>query len=292
MFDFHTHTVISDGYDTPEQVIGMAAEYGLSAVAITDHNEILEEYPELREKYRGRIRLFNGAELSSVYHYGDGQRVEVHIIALNFDSELLRETVDRISFDRETYLMKIREKLSEWDIAIPDYETLRVLYPEHKHIGRTQIADYMVEHGYASDVDEAMDEYIGTYGHRKAYVEVLDYANYEPVEEIVRAVIRAGGIPVLAHLFSYRLSDEESRRLVADFQQAADGAPAGIEVYYRKYSEADQGRLMEIAREHGLLVSRASDYHGREGHSLMTRDYPGWNCPEKTVYDALTEAEK
>ena len=288
MFDFHIHTVRSDGYDTSKAVIQKAMEDHLSAIAITDHNVILPEFPKLCEQYRGNIRLVNGSELSSVYTCADGKRIEVHVIALGFESGLLKDTVDRIFFDRKGFIHEIAKKLLQCGISIPDYDTLKTLYPEHEHLGRIQIADYMVKHGYSSTVDEAMDEYIGTYGCRKAYVEVLDYANYEPLEKIVQAVIRAGGIPVLAHLFSYRLSDEESRSLVSHFKQAADGATAGMEVYYRKYSEADQGRLMDIAREHDLLVSRASDYHGREGDCLMNQQYPGWSIDEKTVYDLLT----
>ena len=36
--DLHTHSVFSDGTDTPEELLRRAEELGLSALALTDHN--------------------------------------------------------------------------------------------------------------------------------------------------------------------------------------------------------------------------------------------------------------
>ncbi len=288
MFDFHIHTTKSDGYQTPEEVVSMAVEEKLSAIAITDHNVILEEYPDLQKKYQDQIQLVNGVELSSIYQRSDtGEPLEVHIVALGFDSDRLRETVDTTCLDQRGYVQAMIEKLRECGIAVPDYDTLRDLYPEHEHMGRTQLADYMVKHGDAATEEEAMDEYVGIYGKRKAFVNEMEYSHYHSVEENVKAILDAGGIPVLAHLLTYRLPDEECLRLVKSFRELARDAPAGMEVYYRKYSADGQKKLAEIARAHGLLFSRASDYHGRKGHSLMTAEYPGWECSDKTVFDVL-----
>lgn len=288
MFDFHIHTNRSDGNLTPEEVIGMAVEEKLSAAAITDHNVILEEFPDFQKKYRDLIQLVNGVELSSVYQRGDnGEAQEVHIIALGFDSSRLRETVDSTWLDLRGYLQAMIEKLRACGIEIPDFDRLRELYPGRAHIGREQVAAYLAEHGDAATRDEAMDEYVGIYGKRRAYVNEMEYSHYHSMEENVKAIIHAGGIPVLAHLLTYRLPEEECLRLVKSFKELAQGAPAGMEVFYRKYSEEEQEKLAEIARAHGLLFSRASDYHGREGHSLMTAEHPGWECSDKTVFDVL-----
>lgn len=288
MFDFHIHTTKSDGHQTPEEVIKMAIKENLSAIAITDHNVIMEEYPALQKKYQKQIQLINGVELSSIYKRSDTEEpLEIHVIALGFDSERLQKTVDTTYLDQKAYLQEMILKLHECGIHIPDYEKLRELYPEHEHMGRLQVADYMVKHGYAATEDGAMDEYIGLYGERNAYVNEMDYSHYHMLEKNITAIIRAGGIPVLAHPLTYRLPEIELQRLVEQFKQVAEDAPAGMEVYYRKYSEEEQMKLAEIARTHHLLFSRASDYHGREGHSLMTADYPGWKCSDKTVYDVL-----
>ena len=290
MFDFHIHTTRSDGHQTPEEVIAIAIGEKLSAMAITDHNVLLDDYPELQKKNKKQIQMINGVELSSIYIRSDnGEPLEIHIIALGFDSKQLRETVDSTYLDQKAYLQAMIQKLRQLDIIVPDYGILRELYPEHEHMGRLQVADYMVKHGYAATEEEAMEEYVGIHGKRKAYVNELDYSHYHLMEENVTEIVRAGGIPVLAHPLTYHLPDEELQCLVKQFQKAADGAPAGMEVYYRKYSEEEQNKLAEIAREHDLLFSRASDYHGREGHSLMNAEYPGWRCDEKTVFDILSK---
>lgn len=290
MFDFHIHTTKSDGYRTPEEVIQMAIDDKLSSIAITDHNVILKDYRAFQKKYHDQIQLINGVELSSIYERSDnGGSIEIHIIALGFDSERLRETVDTTYLDQKAYLEEMIKKLRKCGIVVPEYETLRELYPEHEHMGRIQVADYMIKHGYAATEDEAMDEYIGSYGNKRAYVNELEYAHYHSLEENIRAIVRAGGIPVLAHPLTYRLPDDELMCLVDHFTHIADGAPAGMEVYYRKYSENEHKALAKIANDYRLLFSRASDYHGRDGHSLMTADYPGWKCAEKTVFDAFRE---
>ena len=39
--DLHTHSVYSDGSLTPEEIIDVAVDLGLTAISITDHDNIL-----------------------------------------------------------------------------------------------------------------------------------------------------------------------------------------------------------------------------------------------------------
>lgn len=285
MYDLHVHTRYSDGRKTPEEVIEEAADLRLPVLAITDHNEILEELPELRKKNEGRIHLVNGCELSTVFRLKDGSSEEIHIIALDFDSEKLRPVIERNRFDHSSYYGEMRRKLAALGILVPTYEEMKKKHPAY--VGRSNIADYMVQEGYAFSVDEVMDLYLGARGERKAFVDQLQYASFVSMEEGVRAVVEAGGVPVLAHLFLYRMPDEERRRLAAAFRKAAGDHPAGLEVFYSKYNESQWEALRRIADEYDLYYSIASDYHGRPGQQMMRRLFLEDRYEERMIHRVL-----
>ena len=267
--DCHTHTTLSDGRKTAEEVIQLAIRKGLDWIAITDHNILNKELPELRKKYGDRIRLIDGCEVSTEYRTASGERIEVHVIGLDFDPKKLAPMIKDNQFDTKEYVGAIRRALKKCNVIIPTYEDLRKLYPTPAHLGTLQIARYMVLAGYSRDVDDALDTYIGSLGQRKAYVPILDFANYISMKDAIREIIRSGGIPILAHPFTYRISEYERLRLAADFREAAGESPAGMEVFYRRYSFEKQKELKEIADQNALYYSAASDYHGREKDDLM-----------------------
>ena len=129
-----------------------------------------------------------------------------------------------------------------------------------------QIARAMLAKGYVSSVDEAFDRYIGSFGQRLAYVEnPLCYAS---LSDTVAAIRAAKGIPILCHLFYYRLDEAEQHRLLAAFQQAA-GPCAGMEVLYGRYTPEQRAVLAGLAQQYHLLPSAGSDFHGlQDGNSL------------------------
>ena len=42
MIDLHTHTTFSDGTDTPTQLINKALAAGITTIALTDHDSIVD----------------------------------------------------------------------------------------------------------------------------------------------------------------------------------------------------------------------------------------------------------
>lgn len=77
-FDLHTHTVFSDGQNTPEDMIQAAIAKGMDTIGISDHSytffdesycmaksripEYQQTIADLKEKYRGQIRVLCGIE--------------------------------------------------------------------------------------------------------------------------------------------------------------------------------------------------------------------------------------
>ena len=75
--DLHTHSRASDGSCRPGELIGLAEQAGLSAIALTDHNT-LAGLPEFLAAAEGSpVRAIPGIEFST-----DWEDVELHIVAL------------------------------------------------------------------------------------------------------------------------------------------------------------------------------------------------------------------
>lgn len=62
LIDMHCHTTASDGSLTPTEIVKLAKESGLKAIAITDHDTVdgIDEALEAGEKYN--IEVIKGIE--------------------------------------------------------------------------------------------------------------------------------------------------------------------------------------------------------------------------------------
>lgn len=265
--DLHCHTTLSDGEYSPDEVCGRAQAGGVGTLAITDHNFNNPDLDALRTRHPG-LHILRGSEISCVYETAAGDPVEIHVIALNYDpdAEALRRVLAQNQPDRRGYVNAILEKLAAHSISLGSYDDLAAMRPNTHHVGRMQIARAMLAKGYVSSVDEAFDRYIGSFGQRLAYVEnPLCYAS---LSDTVAAIRAAKGIPILCHLFYYRLDEAEQHRLLAAFQQAA-GPCAGMEVLYGRYTPEQRAVLAGLAQQYHLLPSAGSDFHGlQDGNSL------------------------
>ena len=259
--DLHTHTCLSDGNLTPEELLTAARAAGIGILAITDHNSTGDltawraAFPELT--------LIQGAEITCRY-----LQHELHVVALGIDPEdpKLRAVLAQNQPDRRPYLTAILDKLRNLGLDVGTYDELQAANPHSRHFGRMQIAREMVNRGYVNSADEAFDIYMGAHGQRLAYV--ANPLKYVSLEEAVEAILSAGGVPVLAHLYYYLLDSEGERALVRRFKELA-GDRAAMEVEYAAYDRAQRDALKALADEFGLMHSCASDYHGNlEGETL------------------------
>ena len=252
--DLHTHTCLSDGNLTPEELLTAAREAGIGILAMTDHNST-EDLTAWRAAFP-ELTLIQGAEITCRY-----LQHELHVVALGIDPEdpKLRAVLAQNQPDRRPYLTAILDKLRNLGLDVGTYDELQAANPHSRHFGRMQIAKEMVNRGYVNSADEAFDIYMGAHGQRLAYV--ANPLKYVSLEEAVEAIMSAGGVPVLAHLYYYLLDSEGERALVRRFKELA-GDRAAMEVEYAAYDRAQRDALKALADEFGLMHSCASDYHG------------------------------
>ena len=283
--DLHTHTKRFDGKLTAEELLQQAADAGIGVLALTDHNVTPPDLEELQAQFPA-IRLVRGAEVSCRYTTAHGHEVELHVVALCFDPRhpQIQDVLGRNETDRRPYINALLEKLAVYGIDIGTYDTLRSANPDSRHIGRMHLAKTMVERGYVKNIEEAFDVYLGAFGQRLAYVKnPLQYAS---LEKTVNAILAAGGVPVLAHLYYYQLSEEENLRLVRQFKALA-GSAAAMEVEYGRYPRHIRDRLASMAEEYDLMPSAGSDYHAQAAFETLEHQIPLSACTRLAEYIAV-----
>ncbi|WP_426447260.1 PHP domain-containing protein [Paenibacillus sp. S-38] len=249
--DLHTHTLASDGTRPPADNVRLAAEAGLSAVAITDHDTVggLDEALEAGRTYG--ITVVPGVEISTV---SGGE--DIHVLGYWIDHKDTR-FLERLAGLREVRDRRnemIIEKLQELglEVTMEDVlESVRSLKRERDTVGRPHIADALVRKGYVANMAEAFDRYLA-----KGAAAYVNPPRITP-SEAVGWIREAGGAPVLAHPGLYSQDG-----LIAEL--AAAGL-AGVEAYHADHTPEQEAHYEALAQRHGLLVTAGSDYHGERG---------------------------
>ena len=246
--DLHLHTTASDGMFSPEEVVGLAAEKGLEAIAITDHDSVsgVAAAVKAAESSPG-LKVIPGVEFNT--DIPDG---EVHVLGyfIDYRSQELRKELRRLRQARKRRARRIMAKLAQLGVEV-SWERVTQLAAGGS-MGRPHIAQAMLEQGYISSLQEAFIRYIGRRG--PAYVE---RERMSPVEA-VKLVVKARGLPVLAHPAGIDGLEELIEQLKA-------AGLVGLEAYYNGYSQQTIDRLVDIAAKHGLITCGGSDFHGFGG---------------------------
>ena len=284
--DLHVHSTASDGTLSPSEVVREAHARGLCAIALTDHDTMDGVAEALQAGMRlgvdPGVRLLEGIEeVAQVpdLHRGwlvreddEGHRVppagEVHVLGYfpppegwspeadpaGHGAGVVGAVIDREFYDllasrrdsRAERARKMVQRLRELGMPLSYEDVLR--QAGDAPVGRPHIARALLEAGYVESVKEAFDRWLHRGG--PAYVprEKLSPA------EAVQAIIDAGGVPVLAH--PGRIDGQWV------IQELIDAGLEGLECYYPEHTPEQTERYLGLAREHGLVVTGGTDYHG------------------------------
>ena len=285
--DFHIHSTRSDGRYTPEEVTDLAAESGVTVMALTDHNMLSPDIDQLMERHAGRLTILRGCEISCRHKFASGETKEIHVVALMYGRRAphLEELLKRNrKHNREEYISAILRKLKEnCGIDIGTYEELCAEAGESEHVGRMHVAQKLKNFGFVRTIDEGFDVYIGDFGLKKAYVESgIEYAD---MKEAVQAALSDGAVPVLAHLYYYRLTQTQQDELLETFKEYAGGFGA-METEYARYSEEQRAILRSYADKYRLAKSCGSDFHGFADSETLRNGFP------YELYEGLLERKR
>ncbi len=246
--DLHVHSRCSDGTGTPGDVVAEAAAAGLNVIALTDHDTTQGWAEAVDAAHRHGIALLRGAEVST--RRGS---LSVHILSYLHDPAHpgLTAEFDKSRRSRATRAQRMVESVAqEYDLSWAD---VKAQVTPGATLGRPHIADALVAKGHFDTRDEVFGHVLGN-GSRH----YVGYYCADPVDAI-RLILDAGGVPVLAH----PLATARGRTLTTEgIVELIDAGLAGIEAYHRDNDPDRRDWLAQLARDHGLIVTGSSDYHG------------------------------
>jgi hypothetical protein len=240
--DFHLHSTASDGVSSPEAVVQAAGVAGLQAIALTDHDTV-EGIAEARGAAEALgIGLVSGVELSA--YDGDD---EVHVLGLHLDRlEQMRDAMAIFQVARRERAAGIVRLLNGLGVRITFEDVLSVA--KDAAIGRPHVARALVENGWAMDLRDAFDRYLGA--GRPAYLDKRRIS----IPEAIQLIHLCGGIAVLAH------PGPDGNR--ARIESLAAMGLDGVEVIHPSHSAEDRARLLALTQHLDLVPSGGSDSHG------------------------------
>jgi 3',5'-nucleoside bisphosphate phosphatase len=245
LIDLHLHSTASDGKLAPHDLVYKAANLGLKVIALTDHDSVDGILPALEAaKASPAITLIPGVEISTDLTNG-----EAHILGyyLDYAGEDLAKSLEKFRDSRSNRGKRMVEKLAALGMPL-EWSRVQEIAGEGS-IGRPHVARAMMEKGYISAFEEAFNKYIGHGG--PAYVE----REKMTPEEAVALIVRAKGLPVLAHPFT--VPDPEA--MVISLKKYG---LVGIEAYYKDNTGPQTADSLRLAAKYDLIPTGGTDYHG------------------------------
>lgn len=266
--DYHLYSECSDGMNTVEEVIDLAFQAGMRAIAITDHNYFTLTKKRTVVQDGDFIEVFPACEFSTSYTVpGNGKTVEVHVIGIwpnAVDPEQFLDILQAPVKGRMEYIKAMIEQLKLLGIEV-SLEDVKREQKSTGYIGRQQLCDVLVREGYAESREEAMDRYVGN--DSPYYINPVNYVSFYEFSQVVERIKQAKGYPVLCHVFYYNLEHSEMEALIKTFAEVCGGDGA-LEVFYERYlGEPEKMKfLQEMAEKYHLKASVASDRHLPDEH--------------------------
>ncbi len=250
--DLHMHTTVSDGTDTPCEIIDKVKNAGIDLFAVTDHDSISGNRKIINNLNESSPMFLTGVEFScqdsnGKYHIlGYGCDIESkgvnEVVKIGHDFRM-KKTYDRLDFLK-----------SEYGFEFPDEDVKELL--KNKNPGKPHIGKMMVKLGYAKTKDEAINNYINNC--------VSNKKQYITPHMAIRGILESGGVPILAHP-SYGSGNQLI--LGADMEirlkYLIDMGLKGIELYYSGFTNKIIKELMDMSKRLDLLATAGSDYHGK-----------------------------
>ena len=271
--DLHLHTTASDGRISPDEIVRRAAQDGVEIIAITDHDTVngLESALAAARGFPS-LAVIPGVEINTDVPHG-----EVHVLGffIDYAQPWFQRRLEILRQSRLVRARRMLKKLSELGMPL-EWQHIEKLAAGGA-VGRPHIALALMERGYVSTVRQAFDLYIGREG--PAYVEREKIKPTEAVEIIVKA----GGLPALAHPASI----ENLEGFLGQLQ--AVGLVA-LEAYYNNYSSEVTQKLVALAHKRGLIPCGGSDFHGLDSQSETP--IGGVSIPRKYIEQLLARSDK
>ncbi len=246
--DLHTHSNKSDGSMTPREVVRHAAECGLTAIALSDHDTV----DGVKEAMDEGKRV--GVEVVPAIEFSVQSETETHILGYYLDVEhpALAQAMQEVVKVRRYRNERTCEALNKLGFDVTIEEALAIA--PSGMIGRAHFARILMDKGYTSSVKEGFEKYMSV--GKPAYCEVQSMTARGAIE----LIHQCGGVSYVAHLHLIKLDDEKLEERLKEF---IGYGLNGVEGYYTDYTPDMQQRYQAMAKRLQLGISGGTDFHAK-----------------------------
>ena len=248
--DLHMHSTVSDGTNTPKELLERVKERGISLFSLTDHDAVEGCATILSLLQKEDPGFICGVEFSCEDELG-----KYHILGYGYNPQ--NKGINALANTCHAYRVnRVAERLSylekAFDISFTKEEVTALMALDNP--GKPHIANLLIKHGFADTMADAFHQYLNKFHGEEKHV---------GPQLAIETILQAGGIPVLAHP-SYGsgteriVGEEMEKRLI---RLLAYGI-RGVEAFYSTFPAALQNELLFLAEKYHLYVTAGSDYHG------------------------------
>jgi predicted metal-dependent phosphoesterase TrpH len=273
--DLHLHTNKSDGRLPPTELVRLAYQGGIRRMALTDHDTTAGVDEAMAEGQRLGVEVIPGVELGTDSRSGD-----LHMLGLFLDyrDQEFQQTMRRFREGRIARVHKIVANLADAGVNITVERVFEIA--GEASVGRPHVAQALLEAGYVSAMPEAFEKWLAYGGPGDV---PRDKLSPEDAIDLIHAV---GGLAVVAH-------PHEGKGVFEILPGLAAHGLDGIETYYQGYNAERVANLVALGKEHGLLPTGGSDFHGfpLAGHTEVV-NYPGSVEIPPSILDDLEARRK
>lgn len=249
MIDLHCHSTASDGSYSPNELLKMAEDLGISHLALTDHDTTdgLEQF----FKDKSTVNRIPGIEISVYFEKGELHLVGLFVDRSNSELAIMEKEIKHYRKERNEKMLKSLSKLLKKNVTINDLTS----NPEGQ-LGRPHVAKYLVKNGIAATINDAFEQYLkdgGPLAVKKQHV---------PVSRAINVIKKSGGLAILAHPSTLKQTDENLEKLILEYKNLGLD---GVEAFSSHSPDEKKEVYVDIASRNGLIVSCGSDFHGANG---------------------------
>lgn len=266
--EFHCHTNISDCPLSIHEVMSLAAEQGVTHLAITNHDTTkgLNEAIELGTKFG--IEVIPGIEISG-FDFDRGRRVHILGYFIEPGHEAIESICRPLIKQRHEASKEMVQRLISagyeitWERCLELADGGTAVYKQH-------IMHALIEAGYTDSIYGPLYKKLFHRGQNGEHAGIAFIPmEYLDAKKAVRAILRAGGVPVLAHPGQYGNFEKVPELVEAGLQ--------GIEVWHPLHHEQHEKQAEQLAGEFNLIMTGGTDFHGDYGEKpvLLGSKSPG-----------------
>ena len=274
MIDLHVHTTASDGTFTPSDVVLLAKKAGLAAMAITDHDTVNGIEEAVNKAKEESFELIPGIEFT----VGDTENIHIIGLYIDYKNNELTNVVEVMKNNRLERNQKLIDNIKREGFDVSYEKICDVMNTDN--VGRLHIAHYMQKKGMANDYRKIFKKFL--IPGAKTYVPMKNVSE----EQGIQAIIKSGGIPVLAHINYLKQNKDETEKTV---KRLMGYGLRGIEVFYSGYDKSTERLAHEISEKFILIKSGGTDFHGTRRPGVYLGTGRGNMC---VPYELLIDIKK